>query len=67
MKHVKNFGSFINEARGISHAIYDVLKDYVEDKRKKASYEEAKKIVAKEVEDWDLSKEDFEEAMKKFA
>ena len=51
------------EAEGINPAIYKQLKYCIEHGH---SYSESKQHVAKEVEGWDLSMEDYNEAKKKF-
>jgi hypothetical protein len=53
----------VDEAAGINPAIYDQLKHCVEHGH---SYSEAKEHVAKAVDGWDLSMEDWNEAKKKF-
>jgi hypothetical protein len=65
-KHIQSFDNFILESKGISRPIFGILKQYFADKGSEASFEDAKEIVADQVEGWDLSKEDFEEAKKKF-
>jgi len=66
MKHVKNFEKFIFESKGISRPIFGILKKYFADNKTEADFEDAKKIVADQVEGWDLSKSDFEEAKQEF-
>ena len=63
MNRVKDFTTFINESKGVAPVIYAPLKKYINSKGEDASYEEAKKHIADEVEGWDLSKEDFDEVM----
>jgi hypothetical protein len=65
MKNVLNFDSWknLNEAAGVSPAVFKALNDFFE-KNPDGSYDEAKKYVATQVKDWELSKEDYEEAKK---
>lgn len=65
MENLKNYSSFLNEKKGINRAIYGVLKDYFKGDET-PSFFIAKKYVSSKVKGWDLSKEDFEEAKKKF-
>ena len=58
-----NEGVEMEEGAGINPAIHDQLKHCIENGH---SYEESKKHVADTVDGWDLSKEDYEEAKKKF-
>jgi hypothetical protein len=46
---------------GIHFAIRNKLVDFIK-KNPKASYDEAKEYISKEVKGWDLSKDDFEES-----
>ena len=57
------FEGKMEEGEGINPAIYDQLKHCVEHGH---TYEQAKEHVADAVDGWDLSKEDYEEAKKKF-
>lgn len=61
---IQNFESWkkLEESRGVSHAIYPHLKDCFEKHGKKCTYEKACDYVASKVENWKLSKEDYEEA-----
>jgi hypothetical protein len=63
MKGLSSEGVEMEEGAGINPAIYDQLKHCIEHGH---SYEESKKHVADTVDGWDLSKEDYEEAKKKF-
>jgi hypothetical protein len=63
MKGLSSEGVEMEEGAGINPAIYDQLKHCIENGH---SYEESKKHVADTVDGWDLSKEDYEEAKKKF-
>lgn len=67
MKHIQNFDSFIFESRGISRPVFGALKKYIQEAGEDANYQEAKEVVAQEVDGWDLSEDDFEEAKKKFS
>ena len=51
----------IEEAKGISKAIYDILEDFFEE-HGKGSYEQAKEYVASKAKGWELSEEDYNEA-----
>lgn len=66
MKNLLSFDSWksVNESKGVSRAIYNHLVTFFEEHGEKGSYEDAKKYVASKVKDWDLSKEDYEEAKK---
>lgn len=64
MRNIFEFETFkaMNEDKaGIHFAIRNKLVDFMK-KNPKASYDEAKDYIAKEVKGWDLSKDDFEEA-----
>jgi len=63
MENIKDYGTFINEAKGIHPAIREKLLEMLK-KNPKCSYAEAKKGIAAAVKGWELSKEDFEEAKK---
>ena len=64
MKNVLNFDNWkINEAAGIAPPVFNALKDFFV-KTPDGSYDDAKKHVAEVVKDWELSKEDYEEAKK---
>lgn len=68
MDNIINYMAFLNEKKdsaGISIAIYNDLKSYFE-KTKSPSFEDAAKHIAKSKKGWKLSKNDFDEAMKKF-
>jgi DNA repair exonuclease SbcCD ATPase subunit len=68
MKNLLTFESWktVNESKGVSRAIYNHLVTFFDEHGEKGSYEDAKKYVASKVEDWDLSKEDYEEAKKEW-
>ena len=65
MKNVLNFENWknLNEAEGVAPVVFNALKDFF-GKTPDGSYEDAKKHVADQVKDWELSKEDYEEAKK---
>lgn len=64
MKNLLNFENWkINEAAGIAPPVFNALKDFFK-KTPDGSYDDAKKHVAELVKDWELSKEDYEEAKK---
>jgi hypothetical protein len=65
MENLKNYSNFLFERAGISSAIYKPLKDYFEE-TDSPNFFIAKKYVASKVDGWELSKEDFNEAKKKF-
>ena len=53
------------KGKGISFAIYGTLKGYF-GSAKTPNFEEAKAYIKSKKKNWDLSKEDFEEAKKEF-
>jgi len=61
MENIKNYTTFVNEAKGIHPAIRQTLTEMLA-KNPKCTYAMAKKAIASEVKGWELSKEDFEEA-----
>jgi hypothetical protein len=70
MENIKNYTNFIFEKKmiekeGISPAVYKDLEDFFSGGGKH-SFEEAQKFIMKKKKGWKLSKEDFEEAKKKF-
>lgn len=66
MEHIINFDSFLNESAGIHPAIFKELEAYFKKAGKSSSFEGAKKEISSKMPKWNLSKEDFEEAKKKF-
>jgi hypothetical protein len=67
MKNIKLFEAFLNESKGIHPAIYSHLERFFKKNGSKASYKDAKDYIASKIKDWDLAKDDYTEAKKKFA
>jgi hypothetical protein len=65
MENIQNYEDFLNEAKGVSFAIYNDLKAYFSS-AKTPSYEEAKDYIKTKKKNWNLTKEDYEEGKKKF-
>ena len=65
MENLQEYENFLNEGKGISFAIYGTLKGYF-GSAKTPNFEEAKAYIKSKKKNWDLSKEDFEEAKKEF-
>jgi hypothetical protein len=65
MENLKKYEEFLNEAKGISFAIYNDLKEYFT-KDKSPSFAKAKSFIKAKKKNWNLTKEDFEEAKKEF-
>lgn len=65
MENLKDYHDFLFEKKGISPAIYKDLEIFF-DSVKYPAYEEAKAYIAKTHKDWELSKEDYDEAKKMF-
>jgi len=65
MENLHAYEDFLNEGKGISFAIYGTLKGYF-GSAKSPSFEDAKAYVKTKKKNWNLTKEDFEEAKKEF-
>lgn len=65
MENIESYESFLNEGKGISFAIYNDLKSYF-DSTKSPNFEGAKSYMKSKKKNWNLTKEDFEEAKKEF-
>lgn len=68
MENIKSFESFsgagsIHESKGIHRAIYDKLVGFLNE-NPDADFEDAKKHISSHVKNWNLSKDDFNEAKK---
>jgi hypothetical protein len=63
MKNLMNFNDWntLNEAEGVSKAAFSALEKFFGE-NPDGSFEDAKKYVADQVEGWDLSQEDYDEA-----
>jgi hypothetical protein len=65
MENLKEYEDFLNEAKGISFAIYRDLEEYFK-KDKSPSFSKAKTFIKSRKKNWNLTEEDFEEAKKEF-
>jgi len=65
MKNIKIYEAYIAETKGIHPAIYSHLEKFFK-KNGKGTYAEAKEFIKSKLKDWDLSKEDYTEAKKRF-
>lgn len=65
MENLQKYEEFLNEAKGISFAIYNDLKSYFSS-TKSPNFEDAKSFIKTKKKNWNLTKEDFEEAKKEF-
>ena len=65
MENLETYENFLNEGKGISFAIYGTLKGYF-GSAKSPSFEDAKAYIKTKKKNWNLTKEDFEEAKKEF-
>jgi hypothetical protein len=65
MENIQKYEDFLNEGKGISFAIYKDLQSYFSS-AKSPNYEDAKSYIKTKKKNWDLTKEDFEEAKKEF-
>jgi hypothetical protein len=65
MENIQTYENFLNEGKGISFAIYNDLKGYFSS-AKSPNFESAKAYIKNKKKNWDLTKEDFEEAKKEF-
>ena len=66
MKNLLSYESWksIRENEGVSKAIYNHLVNFFDTHGAEGSYEEAKKYIASKVDNWNLSKDDYEEIKK---
>ena len=67
MKNIKLFETFVGESKGIHPAIYSHLERFFKKHGNKGSFNQAKEYVASKMKDWELSKDDYTEAKKRFA
>jgi hypothetical protein len=65
MENIETYENFLNEGKGISFAIYNDLKSYFTS-TKSPNFEGAKDFIKTKKKNWNLTKEDFEEAKKEF-
>jgi hypothetical protein len=65
MKNIKIFENYISEKKGIHPAIYSHLENFFK-KKTKGTFEEAKEYIKSKMKDWDLSRDDYSEARKRF-
>lgn len=65
MENIKIYEAYIAETKGIHPAIYSHLEKFFK-KNEKGTYAEAKEFIKSKLKDWDLSKEDYAEAKKRF-
>ena len=65
MENLHAYEDFLNEGKGISFAIYGTLKGYF-GSTKTPNFEEAKAYIKTKKKNWNLTKEDFEEAKREF-
>lgn len=66
MRNIKLFENFVNESKGIHPAIYSHMERFFKKEGSKGTYAKAKEYIASKMKDWNLSKDDFNEAKKKF-
>lgn len=67
MRNIKLYETFVGESKGIHPAIYSHLEKFFKKNGAKGTYAQAKEYIASKMKDWDLSKEDYTEAKKRFA
>lgn len=65
MENLQKYEEFLNEAKGISFAIYNDLKLYFSS-TESPNFEDAKSFIKTKKKNWNLTKEDFEEGKKEF-
>jgi hypothetical protein len=65
MRNIKIFETYIAEKKGIHPAIYSHLEKFFK-KNAKGTFAEAKEYLKPKMKDWNLSKDDYTEAKKRF-
>jgi hypothetical protein len=66
MKNIKLYENFVAESKGIHPAIYSHLERFFKKNGGKGSFQEAKEYISSKMKNWDLSKDDYNEAKKRF-
>jgi len=65
MENLTSYDNYLNEAAGISLAIYKDLKEYFKS-TKSPNLPGARSFIKSKKKNWNLTKEDFDEAKKEF-